>query len=1553
MDTKKLEKWASLLLDTGKRNNLVNFRDTKVSTLEIILPSASELFDKIETSFSLEVYNPEIIDTTFDYYFDYEPEDGEEETEKPVKLNREEYLAKYCPKIKKSRQILLYNPNVSPVTALKNIDKKARAYIEETGNNVAYLAFGFIHWNESDESRQFFRAPVLLVPVKFRNDSAIDPWYVEMSEDEILLNPVFSYKIQAERGIVLPEYEDGTLYDYLSKIESMVGKLGWTVSHECKIGIFSFNKLNMYKDLMNNKEAILRNANIRKLLGESSENDGFEFDESEYRLSNPLIELHNVVDADSSQIEAIEMAKAGKSFVLQGPPGTGKSQTITNIIAECLYDGKKVLFVSEKQAALNVVFEKLKKARLDEFCLELHSYKANKKEVIDNLCKTMSLAKTTVSNIADEKILSKEKSQKILDSYEVELHKKREGINRSLYQLYSECAACRDAKEVKLTLEDIESKDEDYLRSAINLLEQYVDFIPSIGYQYKNNPWYGYNNPDTNYQTYEKAKESVGIMADVFGQLANIETSVAEKYGVNLGSISKAAKSGTIFLVAARCNLITPTFFERERFDYIKEELWKMGVLARRIISLKSEIEEKYDEEIYVLDGGHYHYRLTGKYKSFTSRILSGEYKDIMSDLRFYSKSRKKVSYDEAVRITQKLSIYRQLLGEYAEMEGPVKSSLGTLYTGYDSDWEKINNELYYFGTALQITGDLPKISCMDNEEYQKCRDEFDLISYDLKKVLNESKVTADYLAGCFDTESYDIYNADLAQSRDKMTACKNESNKLENWSRFNRLYMQMHDLGIDRFVDAAIAANVPSQHIPISFKYKFYEQWVDCIIHSSDELLAFNRITHDKQVENFVQLDKLQFNISISQIRAKLAAKRPSLEFVSAKSPAAILMREGKKKRKQKSVRNLLDELGTFIQELKPCFLMSPQSVSTFLTQKSIKFDLVVFDEASQIFPQDAVGSIYRADKMIVVGDSKQMPPSNFFVSTAEVHDDDEETGDVTDFESILDICAASVSQKRLRWHYRSRFEELIAFSNKNFYDNELITFPSSITKRNDEGVEFFYVDGGSFDHHSKTNRKEAEYIVDLIFKNIEKHPDRSLGVVAFSVSQQDLIDNLLSKRRETDPSKEYFFRKDAEEPFFVKNLETVQGDERDTIIFSVGYAKDSAGKLLHNFGPLNKVGGERRLNVAVTRAKISVQLVASIKYMDIDLSRTRAEGSRLLREYLDYAENGTIALDRSVEVDPFERFDSPFEEEVCEFLRSKGYKVDTQVGCSQFRIDLGLRRPDTSDYLLAIECDGATYHSSKNARDRDRLRQEILESMGWKFYRIWSTDWFRNKAVEKERLLEAVKNAINDSRAERVISAKNDFKDSLISEDDTFEGEIDENDSGFPVYTLANDSLNGKSFDKVVDIVLAVLEIEAPVNEGFLLKRIVKSVFGKDKVTSTVKSKYEYFMKDCIDYGIIRRNGFLYLKDRNSYVFRIPGDDPGVYREIKEIAPEELAAGMRVIIEQNVSIDKDGLYRTVARLQGFQRSSPKMVPYLDSALQLLNNSIEISGNMIKLKSK
>lgn len=646
MDITKLDKWAELLLDTGKRNNLINFKDTKTSTVEVLIPAANALFKKIDGNLSFEVYDPQIVDE--DDGLKEEPEQKQLEVEETtVQSGKAAYKNQYSVRIKKQSQILLYNPGINPVTALKNVDKKAKEFIEETGVNVAYMAFGFIHWKESEASNYVFRAPILLIPVQFERESAVAPYYIKLTGDDIVVNPTFTYKMNAEYGVKLPDYNDEGLDEYLAKVTTIVNKLKWTVSAECKIGIFSFLKINMYRDLKDNAKTILGNANVRMLLGEPLEFDASGIGGSgEFHTFNPLIELHSVVDADSSQIEAIEMAKSGRSFVLQGPPGTGKSQTITNIIAECLSDGKKVLFVSEKLAALNVVYNKLKQSGLSEFCLELHSHKANKKDVIADLCHTLRMNKSAVSSKVDAEISVKEKMQRQLDAYAEELHKPRLVIDKSLYQLYEAYSAFRNVPEVEWTIPDVAAKGEDYLAETASLLEQYIEYIPSIGYDYKKNPWYGYQNQDTSYQTKSLVKSDLQAVIRFLSEIVPIADDISARYTVSCKN-AEDAETWRNFFHLASTKLLTPSLLQEEVFKETDDTLRKLQVLSADILSSQSVIESTFDGDIYKIDGADYYKRLTEQFNGTFSRLFNQEYKKLVGDLRLCKKDKKKLSYGE------------------------------------------------------------------------------------------------------------------------------------------------------------------------------------------------------------------------------------------------------------------------------------------------------------------------------------------------------------------------------------------------------------------------------------------------------------------------------------------------------------------------------------------------------------------------------------------------------------------------------------------------------------------------------------------------------------------------------------------------------------------------------------------------------------------------------------------------------------------------------------------------------------------------------------------
>lgn len=572
------------------------------------------------------------------------------------------------------------------------------------------------------------------------------------------------------------------------------------------------------------------------------------------------------------------------------------------------------------------------------------------------------------------------------------------------------------------------------------------------------------------------------------------------------------------------------------------------------------------------------------------------------------------------------------------------------------------------------------------------------------------------------------------------------------------RLHVQeCREAGLGSLLDAALARNPFPRDITSIFEQRFYAIWLDAARTASRELGRFSGERHEATIARYRLLEREHLELTRKRLRARLLSQRivslraADVQRDTPKGQALARLRKiAGQKRPRGSIRQLVRSLGPILLDLKPCWMMSPLSVSQFVEESAPIFDVVVFDEASQVRPEDAICSILRARRLIVVGDSKQLPPTQFF--TKEHRDDDEDERDAIDDlldngrrESILEECSATgMPHRSLLWHYRSRHESLIAFSNHHFYDDKLITFPNPGDSHLD-GVRFDYVADGVYDFGaSRTNQREAERVVDLIFEHLRRRPHLSLGVVALSAAQQESIENALESRQKQDPEANAFTElldEDRPEGLFIKNLESVQGDERDVIILSIGYGRASDGRIRYNFGPVNRNGGARRLNVAVTRAREQTIIVSSVRANEFSDSLA-SEGARILRAYLDYAERGVAALhDAHADVSE-QRFDSPFEEAVCRALEDRGLQVATQVGCSGYRIDLAVRDPKMSErFLLGIECDGRSYHSSKTARDRDRLRQPHLEHMGWKILRIWSSEWRRDPDGQVARVMQRVR--------------------------------------------------------------------------------------------------------------------------------------------------------------------------------------------------------------------
>jgi very-short-patch-repair endonuclease len=569
--------------------------------------------------------------------------------------------------------------------------------------------------------------------------------------------------------------------------------------------------------------------------------------------------------------------------------------------------------------------------------------------------------------------------------------------------------------------------------------------------------------------------------------------------------------------------------------------------------------------------------------------------------------------------------------------------------------------------------------------------------------------------------------------------------NQIREWCFWQKARRAAMETGLEPVIAKLESAEGATLDVPALFERSFRKALLFALIERESALREFFGREHSERIERFRELDEKLAGLSREIIRARLAAGIPRDQGINEvpKAEIGLLRKEIGKRMRHIPVRKLLAGIPKLLPRLKPCVLMSPLSVAQYLEASHESFDVVIFDEASQIPVWDAVGAIARGKQLIIVGDPKQLPPTSFFSSSGNDDEDDLTPEAHKDLESVLDeLLSNQVRHKRLQWHYRSRHEGLIAFSNRQYYENDLLTFPSPDTGHG--GVRFRHLPDARYDKgKSRTNPGEAAALVEELIKRLltTEGPSRSYGVVTFSQAQQNLVENLLDEERRKHPEIEVHFGDESPvegEPVFVKNLENVQGDERDVIFFSICYGPDETGKISMNFGPLNRDGGERRLNVAITRAKHEVLVFSGLRADQIDLTRTRARGVRDLKHFLDYADRGPKALAAATTASAPTEADSEFERMVAARIRKAGYEVHHQVGCSGYRIDLGVVDPAAPGrYLLGIECDGATYHRAATARDRDKLRQLILEGLGWKLHRIWSTDWWHDANKEMDKLL------------------------------------------------------------------------------------------------------------------------------------------------------------------------------------------------------------------------
>ncbi len=783
----------------------------------------------------------------------------------------------------------------------------------------------------------------------------------------------------------------------------------------------------------------------------------------------------------------------------------------------------------------------------------------------------------------------------------------------------------------------------------------------------------------------------------------------------------------------------------------------------------------------------------------------------------------------------------------------------------------------------------------------------------------------------------------------------------LRDWIDFKALEADLREQGLGELF-ANLIARADSLHagdVPKAVRRSLLQAWLNWLFAQDSSLGTFRGENHERLIAEFRELDKKHWEQGVHAVIREVNRQKPATSVVIPGGEVQVLFKEAYKQRRHLPLRRLFGVIPNLLTQLKPCLLMSPISVSQFLDPEKTKFDLVIFDEASQLRSEDAICSVYRGKQLVVCGDNKQLPPTTFFEQgmseeLPEEAEDPTATEAFDVFESVLDACAAVMPQRQLKWHYRSEHESLIAFSNCTFYDFDLVTFPSWLQEDEGLGVKFVHVPDGVYDRGGRRdNGREAEAVVGLVDKHFRRFPEQSLGVVTFNIAQADTIENYLEHFRRQNPELERYFAPDCFEKFFVKNLESVQGDERDVLIFSVGYGKDKFGRLTMNFGPLNGAGGERRLNVAVTRARKKVIVVSSIRASDFDLGEIRAEGVRVLHKYLDFAERGQDALQLKVGAGDFE---SPLEQSVAATIRSFGFGVVPQVGCSSFRVDLGVVDPlQPGRFVLGVECDGASYHSPATARDRDRIRQQILERLGWRIHRIWSPDWVTRRETEVRRLRAAIEAAQNaKGRGTPLYPPQSSNGPITIDPPAVIEKTLPQISDKWVIpawvekYRVSRPRApmtrglqfhDSDALPVLKRMLSQIVDVEGPVHKDIAATRLAKAWELErvgERMMHAVKSAWRSLSRE----GLLKIQGEFLWPSAPSFQLLVrqpnPSDDES-RRSIEEIPSEEIALAMKNLVRDSLSIKRESLLLDVARVFGFERAGNQIQKALEDTFDEL----------------
>lgn len=1551
--------WRGRLLDLTARNRALNYRPTKVSTLTIVDEKPAEVYRLLvgeEQALSFAAVLPSRSEGD-------EADGAASQTDTVVDAAPVQPFTPYAREDVAERHqdtvLQCHATRESLDLSLRRIAEQQRTSLEEQGVNTVFLALGFLHYRESSTAEESSRAPLVLVPVTLERKSAKAGYRLLLAEDEPMVNPSLVEYLrrihQFDSFPAIPEPGDDeesvNLVPFFSVVADRVKHLeGWRVSDEIVLAPFTFQKLVIYKDVEQNEAAFARHPLVRRVVlkeGEPAHDLPPEIRELDLDAEYPPEITNQVVDADSSQLRAMAAVARGHDLVIHGPPGTGKSQTITNLIADAIGAGKRVLFVSEKMAALEVVHRRLVDARLGEFCLELHSTKARKADVVGSLRTALERSgEPTKGTVKSATELARTRNQ--LNTYVREVHTRRTNLNCTPYEAVGEFEAAYEAPRFPfpgdpraLTPQKLAEFGE-----RIRQLETQGVAVEPVG----NNGWRDSRITAFSESIAERIGHAVDEAAQVAARFVAQAKALHDRFGVREPTTNASVPELVELAEHINRSPGVPAGVLRDaRWTTAPHDATELIDLGRRVSAFEARLHENYRRELLESVGEDDLRYVEGKLGSGFAFLAfcAPRYRDIRRRLVAMRRTNRKLRIIEQVADLKAVPKWkRQWETLSTHTQGP--EWFGTAWRGAASNWEDLQNRLAWLARFHVLAA---RHGALGDSGYEVAERGGQGESLP-EELATTARRLADALTGLRDLVAWPkeyLQKEPVAWIGERVAELARDLRRGAPWTAFVRAVNGLAHIPAAQIAEAAYAGEIPTSQVGRAFRRALYGAWLDLVLPTVPALADFTAEIHEDHRRRFQKLDSQLLTEKRGELVSRLRETAQRKYGSSSAAHRAFLAKELAKQKRHRPLRVMLREAREAVTALKPCLLMSPLSVSQFLVPAS-DFDLVVFDEASQLPTEDAVAAICRGKKLVVVGDPKQLPPTNFFAvqagtSTAQLDDNGEPVLEET--ESVLEeFQGVGLHQAHLEWHYRSAHESLIQFSNEKFYANRLVVFPSAASESPDHGVRFEFVEDGQY-VGAGLNPAEARRIAEAVVEHFRRTPDLTLGVGTFSQRQQMAVWDELERIRREDASLEEFFDRAKPEPFFVKNLENIQGDERDVIFLSVTYGKQADGKLRYNFGPLNRENGWRRLNVLVSRARKQMRVFSSLRAADINPFPVATQGPALLADFLRYAETGKLmATSTGTAADA----ESPFESEVGEALEDMGFLVDRQVGVGAYRIDIGVRHRDRPGiYLAGIECDGAAYHAAPCARDRDRLRQYVLEQRGWVIVRVWSTDWFRDRPGTLERLKRTLADLLEhgegDTQGRRVLatvvaepSGAEPPRAAIAAEPIASEGaaEAEYARPQLPAYRKASParqyrgSIAEASPAHVAREAARIVAEEGPIHHDEVVDRLIE-FWSHERRGTRLVSAAEQGIRYATRPGVVaRKDGFLFAEAQPIRPRNRVGLDHGAER----VSLDELAEAARQVLERADSMSEDELAAEVREVLGLRRTQDG-APRIKQAIQ------------------